>query len=643
MPSRLATRTGAFLTAVLLAAAALHAEIPQAANLISNPSFEEGEDNDPVDWVYFLQHEKTTGTSDASVARTGARGVSVKGEGGVSFGRWITPYRIPLEGGTKYRVSFWYRGKGGEVYLYGHPAQLNSSGKLTLKLNNPFKISVAKPAQADVWTFVETEITSPGSASWAQLALSGSARDTVAFDDISIERSGLTLLEPRVSQIVPPGTVVTLKFNAPELRSAAAGSVTWKAGPGTVFKSATKNAADNTWDVAVAPQSDAALDIEAAVGTGKAVKLNIPKFFRVTPSGSENLFAFAAITDAHFYRPGTNERNTTFARVATTLNALDPLFVISLGDQMEIHSGQRDENKKWICESVRQQLGTLAAPVFTVAGNHEIDRAYEGPGTRWYQEKYLDQPRFWDFRVGKTLFIGLDVSSPGVAAREHGASFLDPTQDARLDALLSGPREAPPIIAAHISPFSEWADLPDRDRFLSLLLGKKAGVLLTGHTHYTADIAVPNGQTAPTWPTPEPLNTPADALAAINAPDKTTILTTTTVCALPRGNNKTLGFRYLLVRDGRIAWQDVLPSSLEVTRSQTSTGTVSFTIKNSPEKALTGLPLMARLPAGSVSATVDGKSVPCATQALADGSVLALVQADVAVGATATAIITSTP
>ncbi len=643
MPSRLATRIGPFLTAGFLAAASLHAEVPAAANLISNPSFEEGEDNDPVDWAYFLQHEKTTGTSDASAAHTGARGASVKGEGGVSFGRWITPYRIPLEAGTKYRVSFWYRGKGGEVYLFGHPAQLTSSGKLTLKLNSPFKISVAKPAQADVWTFVEAEITSPGSTSWAQLALSGSARDTVAFDDISIERAGLTLLEPRIPQVVPPGTAVTLKFNSPELRSAAAGSVTWKTGTGTVFKSATKNAADNTWDVVVEPQSDAALDIEAAVGTGKPVKLNIPKFFRVTPPGSENLFAFAAITDAHFYRPGTNERNTTFARVAATLNALDPLFVISLGDQMEIHSGQRDEDKKWICEAVRQQLATVTAPVFTVAGNHEIDRAYEGPGTRWYQEKYLGQPRFWDFRVGKALFAGLDVSTPGIAAREHGASFLDPAQDARLDALLSAPREAPPIIAAHISPFNEWTDLPDRDRFLSLLLGKKAGVLLTGHTHYTSDVAVTNGQTAPPWPAPEPLADPAAAQAALDAPNKTTILTTTSVCAFRLGTEKLLGFRYLLVRDGKVTWQDVLPSSLEVTRDQPSPATVNFTIKTTPEKALAGLPLMARLPAGSISATVDGQSAPCTTQNLSDGSVLALVQADVAAGATATATITSKP
>ncbi len=637
---RLALCAGVFLTAGFLAAVSLRAEVPPAANWISNPSFEEGEDNDPVDWAFFRQHEKIKGTSDASSARSGIRGVAIKGESGLSFGRWITAYRIPLEPGTKYRVSFWYRGSGAEVYLVAQAAQMASSGDITFDLNDTIDIPVAKPAPAANWTFVDVEITSPDYAASAQLCLSGSGGESCAFDDVSLERLGLTLLSPRVPQVVPAGTDVVLKVNAPDFRAAEEGSVTWTTGPGTVLKGVAKNNADGTWDLTVTAQTDADLSVEAS-GGATPLKLTIPKFFRVFTPGADKLFAFAAITDAHFYRPGTNERNTIFARVASTLNALDPLFVISLGDQMENHNGQRDEEKKWICEAVKEQLGRLALPVFNLAGNHEVDRNYEGVGTRWYHEKYRGQPRNWSFRVGKTLFAGIDVTTPGVATREHGAGFLDPEQDAWFESLLSAPREAPPIIAAHISPFNEWTSRPDRDRFLSLLLGKKAGILLTGHTHYTDDLAVTNGQTAPPWPATEALTTPAQVQAALNSPGKTTILTTTTVSSFMLGTQKTQGFRYLLVKDGKIAWQAVLPSSLEVTRTEPSPGTVTFNIKAGADMGVIGLPLRAKFQGPeTVSAQVGGNTVPCTTERLADGATLAFAQADVAAGATVSATFT---
>ncbi len=615
----------------------------QGANWISNPSFEEGDENDPVDWAYFLQHEKTTGLSDKSSARSGARGASIQGAGGLSYGRWITPYKIALEPGAKYRVSFWYRGKGGEVYLAGHAAQLTPSGNLTLNLSKKLKIPVAKPPAATDWTFVEKEISAPGYPAWAQLCLSGSGRDGCAFDDIFFERAGLTLLEPRIPQIVPEGAEIALKVNAPELRQAAASTVTWKAGPSATIKSAQKNESDGTWTVTIAATASGDLNLEAAAAGTKPLKLAAPKFLRVFPAGTDKLFAFAAITDAHFYQPGENERNEKFARVAATLNALDPLFVLSLGDQMEIHNGLRDEENKWICEAVKQQLGTLSAPVFTVAGNHEIDRTYEGAGTRWYHEKFLGQPRFWSFRVGKNLFAGVDVTTPSIATREHGASFLDPQQDAWLEALLSEPREGPVILTGHISPFNDWTALPDRDRFLSLLLGKKTDLYLCGHTHYTDNAAVPNGQTAPPWPKPEKLDSPAKVSAALQDPNKTAILTTTTACSFPLGDEKTSGFRYLLVKDGKIAWQDVLPITLSVERAEPSPNTVKFTVKNGADKPIAGLPLLARLPAGKVAATVDGQAAATESQALGPAGQLALLQLDIPVNTSREVVLTSAP
>lgn len=614
-----------------------------AANWISNPSFEEGEDNDPVDWAYFLQHEKTTGLADKAAARTGNRGASFQGGGGLSYGRWITPYRIPLEPGAKYLVSFWYRGKGADVYLDTHAAELSESGKLTIDLTKARKIPVAKPEPAADWTFVEKEITAPGYPAWAQLCLAGNGRDACAFDDIYIERPGLSLLDPRWPQVVPEGGEVVLNVSAPELRKVAADAVAWKTGKGATIKEATKNADDGTWTVKLTASSSGDLELEAVVA-GKPLRLAVPDFLRVFSAGSERLFTFAAITDAHFYRKGENERNEKFASVVATLNALDPLFVISLGDQMDIHSGFRDEHKKVICEAVKEQLGLLAMPVFTIAGNHEIDRSYEGSGTRWYFEKYLGRPRYWSFRVGKNVFAGIDVSTPGVATREHGASFLDPKQDAWLEALLSQSNEVPVILAGHISPFNDWGNSPDRDRFLSLLLGKKVGAYLCGHTHYTDDAALSNGQTAPPWPKPEKLDSPAKASAALQDPGKTSILTTTTVCAFPMGEKKANGYRYLLVKDGKIVWQDVLPLSLSVERTEPSPGTVKFTVKNGAEKPLLGFPVLASLPsAGKVAATINGASAPCTLQKAGSSGQIALVQMDVPVNSSHEIVFTAQP
>jgi hypothetical protein len=628
--------------AVTVSAKAAPVEIPAAANWISNPSFEEGEDNDPVDWVYILQHEKSTGLADQSAARSGQRGVSFQGEGGLSYGRWITPYRIPLEPGAKYRVSFWYRGKGADVYLDTQAAQLSESGQLTVDLAKTRKIPVAKPEPSEDWTFVEKEIAAPGYPVWAQLCLGGNGRDFCAFDDIHFERPGLTLVEPRWAQVVPEGAEVVLTVGAPELRKAAADAVTWESGESAIIKEARKNPEDGTWQLTVTPASSSDLQLEATVA-GETLQLGLPKYFRVFPAGKERLFTFAAITDAHFYRKGNNERNEKFAKAVATLNALDPLFVLSLGDQMDIHSGFRDEQKKWIAEAVREQLGLLGMPVFTIAGNHEIDRTYEGSGTRWYQEKYLGQPRYWSFEVGDNLFAGIDVSTPGVATREHGASFLDPEQDAWLEQVLAEPRKVPVILAGHISPFGEWTARPDLDRFLSLLLGRKIGVYLSGHTHYTMDTAVANGQTAPPWPKPERLESAGQASAALADPDKTTLLTTTSVCAFAMGDTKMNGYRYLLVKDGRIAWQDVLPLSLSIERTEPQPGVVKFTVSNGDEKAIAGLPMLAMLPGKNVAVTVDGAPVDPVRQPSGSAGEIALVQVNVPLNSTKEILFTAAP
>ena len=601
----------------------LEAEPPEAANWISNPSFETGSADSPVDWVYFNEHETTAGKWGPEHARTGKSGVAFAGLGGMSFGRWMTPYRIPLEPGAKYRVSFWYRGGGAHVYVIGQSASLSPAGVLTMDMTKRFKTTIAKPAEAKDWTQVTGEFTAPDYASWAQLCLSGSERRTCSFDDIALYRTGLVLVAPGAPLVVPSGRKTSVTVYSEELRDAAADTVKWNVtSPVAKLVSVQKNPGDSTWSLELEANGSAVgdLKIEALRPGGKPLCLSLRHFIRVYPEASGKMFSFAAVTDTHFYRPGTNERNEKFAKAVAALNSFDPLFVISLGDQMEIHSGIRDEETKLICEAVREQIGLLNGPVFTIPGNHEIDRIYEGVGSRWYYEKYLQLARHWKFLVGGVLFAGIDVSTPGVSVREHGASFLDEEQAVWLEGLIAAHNGGPAVVAAHISPFNEFADTPDRNRLLALLLGSKIRLYLCGHTHYTEDQIVLNGKATPPWPKPETIKDPAAVTAALQDPGKTGILTTTTACAFSLGAEKTAGYRYLLVKDGQIAWQDVLPLSLAIKRQNPSPDTVKLTVTNGAEKAVAGLPVRAVLPAGKAAATLAGKEIPCEVVPLGNGS-----------------------
>jgi 3',5'-cyclic AMP phosphodiesterase CpdA len=603
-------------------------ELDGPHNWISNPSFEDGEDNDPVDWCFFREHEDSIGRCGPGLGRNGSGGVSIAGRGGLSFGRWITPYRIPLNPATSYRVSFWYRGQGAQVTIVGHQVEMDGDGRLSTDLMNPFQRVISSPKASDSWQFVEATFTTPGKPLWGQLCLSVKGRNECGFDDISLERPGLSLLAPTIPQLCPTGTRQSMRLHAPELVSLEEAAVTWEVGEGLTLFAARKDVASASWILDIVVDKSCDLEIRARPLGGTTLTITRPQFFRTLANPDHTLFTFAAITDTHFYRPGANERNDLFAGIAATINALDPAFVLSLGDQMEAHNGRRDEDKKLICHAITEQLGKLSMPVFAIAGNHEIDRSYEGAGTRWYHEKYLGFPRFWSFDIGDVRFAGVDVSSPGMASREHGASFLDARQDQWLETVLTPKEHSLTVVAGHISPFGEWANRPDRDRFLSLLLGNRVDLYLCGHTHYTHDVAVPHGQHAPPWPRPVECG-PAGFMSRDERADKTmTLLTTTTTCAFPLSEQRTRGYRYLLVHGGRVVWQDVLPPSLQVTRQTMTDGRLEMLIRNGEEKALKGLPLVAQMPAPA-RVTVDGKPVPCEMEDAGDGLLRIVSHVDV--------------
>jgi 3',5'-cyclic AMP phosphodiesterase CpdA len=337
------------------------------------------------------------------------------------------------------------------------------------------------------------------------------------------------------------------------------------------------------------------------------------RFLRCHPP-LQGTFAFAAFTDAHFYRPGDNERNARFGELAASLNALQPLFALSLGDQMEISSGATDTEKKWIAEAVREQLDRLHVPLYVVAGNHEVDKTFEGAGTRWYHEQYLGYPPWVSFAVENFLFVGLDLPTPGIYGRDHGGSFQRVGQAAWLAETLRQADDRFTVLWGHMSVFGEFLDSPGRDELLRLLYQHRVRLALAGHIHNNSASALTRPVTGedrkPPWSRPAPLAEGADVVARLADPASTVFLETTTCSAFLLGGCPYQGWRYIWVRDGAIAWQAVVPTALSVTITQPAENLRRVDLRNGPETDLPGFPLHVTLPPGRVTARAGDRELP---------------------------------
>ena len=623
-------------------------KLPDAANWISNPSFELGSAACPVDWFFANQHEFAGSSWAGSSARTGLAGVSVIGQSGLAFGRWMTPYRIYLEPGKNYRFSYWYRGNGSTVYLFGHPAALSTGGVFSLNLSNNFKRALGS-GNAAGWTYVETNYVAPGSMYWAQLMLGMESGTKVAeYDDIAIARPGIVVVDPVTPLVLSVGETNRVTIYVDELRTNTPATVTWSiTSSHLVLRNVEHDATNRLWmlDLEGAAPGVADVIFRAAPSAGSAITNRINRFARVRPAGDRG-FAVAVMTDAEFQQPGENERNDRFGNIAATLSALDPLFAVSLGDQMADTRELWDEDKKMSADAVRQQLGRLAAPVFALPGALEIGKYYEGVQTRWYHEKYLQYPARFSIEVDGTLIAGIDSTAAGLCARESGGAFVRPGQADWLQGVLGAYTGRLPIVAGHVSPYDGFEDGADRDTLLGLLYTNRVRAVLSGSRHETVDQWIRNphadGQSSAPWPSS--LNAAVDAddvLDRLADPSNTVFLSTVTACAELKGAATIHGVRYLWIRDQQVVWQDVLPDSLSVTRSSSVPAAVTYRITNGQDKAVSGLPLRAVLPYGLVSATVNGMNHPVEVTPLSDGQRLVWMQVDVATGAAVEVVLTS--
>ena len=622
--------------------------LPEAANWISNPSFETGSGACPVDWFFANQHELTVGSWTNTSAFSGSNGVRVTGQSGLAFGRWMTPYRMFLEPGKNYRFSYRYRGVGSTVYLLGHPAALGSNGLFQVNLSNNFKRVLGSGSTSN-WTYVETNYIAPGSGLWAQMCLVMETGNLLSeYDEIDMSRPGIVVLDPSGPLVTSVGKTNRVVVYVDELRTNTPATVTWTiTSDNFALRGVEHDPTNMTWALLVESVASGVADVtlRAAPSVGSAITNRLLRFARVRP-GADSTFAFAALADTQFYRPGPNERNDRFGQIAGSLNALDPAFAVALGDQMDDTRGMWDEDKKLVSDAVRQQLGRLNVPVFSLPGRHEIGKFYEGAQTRWFHEKYLQQPSCFAVEVDGTLIAGLDLTAVGDSERENGGAFLRAGQAAWFQSVLGAYTGRLSIVAGHVPVYGEFEDGADRDQLLGLLYTNRVRAVLSGYRHETVDQWIRNphadGQTSAPWPTNVVVlaDAAAGSLKLADA-SNTVFLSTVTACADLQGAATFHGYRYLLVRNQQIVWQDVLPLSLSITRSSSVPHTVTFRITNGNDKAVNGLPLRAELPYGLVTATLNGAPLAVDVTALPDGRKETWVQVDIATGTDAEIVLRS--
>lgn len=614
----LAVACGLLLSSPAADGSEMPPDVAEAVNLLANPSFEEGSDLSPVDWVFVNQCQRMAGHWVGESARSGRQCVSVEGDGGLAYGRWMTACRLPIEAGKRYRLGFWYKGHGGSVYLLGNECLFDAgSGVLTENLGHAYQTVVVKTEPSDEWRFYTGDFTAPDYPSWARVCLAGGGRETCFFDDVSLVPSGLHLVMPRSPMLCETGGTVTVEMRFEPETAVTEAPVDWGVStPGLRLVRATADPARKTWRLDLQPVTPGLKDLAIHCRRGGTdFTLTRRNFLRAHPP-LHGTFAFAVFTDAHLYRPGVNERNELFGRFTALANTLDPLFALGLGDQMEISSGATDTQKKWIAEAVREQLGRLSVPVCVVAGNHEIDKTVEGAGTRWYQEKYFGQPACQGFEAGGWFFAGIDTTVGGIYGRDHGGGFVHPGQSAWLDSALRSAHERglPAVLWTHVPPYGEFPDGQERDHLLGLVYSNDVRLVLSGHIHNTLSQCTSNpfkaGRVAPPWPKPETLPDCATAVARLANPVNTLFLTTTTVSAFLLGGSRFNGFLYVWVREGRIAWVDTIPLSLSLVEERKSKDSKRFRIHNGPEKALTGLPLRLDTLPGRFTVLSGGRELP---------------------------------
>lgn len=114
-------------------------------------------------------------------------------------------------------------------------------------------------------------------------------------------------------------------------------------------------------------------------------------------------FRFAVVGDrTGAHRPGV------FTDAMAKLELLQPDFIVSVGDLIEGYTEDETEiNRQW--DELEGRLSGLSAPVFFIAGNHDISN--EAMARIWRERRGAP---YWSFEHKGVLFLGLSTEDPPV-------------------------------------------------------------------------------------------------------------------------------------------------------------------------------------------------------------------------------------
>lgn len=215
------------------------------------------------------------------------------------------------------------------------------------------------------------------------------------------------------------------------------------------------------------------------------------------------LFEFVVLADTHYVLPEKADlgefetRRFQTARIGEALRlarALEPRFVLHLGDMVQEFPGTRDYPEA--LRQAKQQLDAAGLSMRHVAGNHDIgDKPDPTTAAPWTTTDFLDHyhehigPSWFSFDEQDVHFVVLNTSimNSGLEAAA--------TQWEWLESDLSAHAHRRTVISYHIPAFLMSADEPSlghydnvaepaRSRLVELLDRQDVHVVFAGHSHF---------------------------------------------------------------------------------------------------------------------------------------------------------------
>lgn len=195
------------------------------ANLLVNPGFEEGAGDQPAAWKFGTASPDNFVTAWSAEGHVG-RAVYCKALSASMSGYW--GQGVALQPETDYRLTGWYRLRGGKLLVYVHapPPTLNERFYATSMLNHFLVPVFLKPeymrGTPDTWLPLKMEFRTPAGLTAASVSLGMYfAAGEVWYDDFSLQVAKTTL-KLKVSE--------TEDLRSVQVKTAA-GAVVYDSGP----------------------------------------------------------------------------------------------------------------------------------------------------------------------------------------------------------------------------------------------------------------------------------------------------------------------------------------------------------------------------------------------------------------------------